>query len=132
MCLIKLMFNSDHEVCVITSVYGSTLNFSDFGIQLVVHPRNVTVLKGDSYSVECVGVQNAVPDTKTTFHSGGLEVTVMSYVYPSNTGFPVYMSSASLDEPNCYFCVVMSDPFNPDQDYFRATNKSYITVHGKD
>ena len=100
-------------------------------MQLVVVPRNMTVLTGDPYSIECVGVQNAYQETKTTFHADGIENTVMSYFYPSNSGFPEYaVRSATLDEPDCYFCIVTSVVHDPD--YFRPTHKSYITFHGKE
>ena len=93
----------------------------------------MTVLRGEPYSVECFAVQVAQPKTAVTIHNDqGLSPggSVLDYTYPDSQGFPVYrVGVATLEEPECYFCVMMSVPF--DRNQFIASEKSYTTVHGE-
>ena len=99
----------------------------------ILRPRDWTVLTGQSYSIECVGIQTRTSYATTTFHGEqGLGDSFMVFTYPNNSGYPVYtVNEATLDEQDCYFCAIMALPFDPAIASFSFTSKAYITVHGK-
>ena len=108
------------------------LSIAAFDLDFILKPRNVAVLRGESYSVECSAAQTRQPTLVTTVSDlhGPNSENVLSYMYPENEGFPVYrVESATLSEPDCYFCSTRSVPF--DVSLFLVSNKSMITVHGK-
>ena len=92
----------------------------------------MAVLRGESYSVECSAAQSRVHSLITIISDlrGPKSEEVLSYTYPESEGFPVYrVESATLSEPDCYFCSTRSDPYNPS--LVSGSDKSMITVHGK-
>ena len=98
----------------------------------ILHPRSLTVLTGTAYSIECVGVQTSGSErTNITFHAIGFQLpAVVTYMYPTSPGFPVYrVGVASREEPSCYFCIMSPDPYV--YNHARFSRKSFITVHGE-
>ena len=92
----------------------------------------MTILRGESYSVECSAAQSRQPSLITTVFDirGPNSENVLSYTYPESEGFPIYrVESATLSEPDCYYCSTRSVPYDPS--LLLGSGKSMITVHGK-
>ena len=107
--------------------------FAEFQSQFVLHPRRqLTVLTGESYSVECSAAQTLEPALTVTIHDdrGVMEGSVLAYTYPDSPGFPVYrVETATFQEPDCYFCITQSQPYN--HLLIFGSQKSFVTVHGE-
>ena len=99
----------------------------------ILHPRSLTVLRGESYSVECYYAQNRQTRTKVSFHdqrgiAGG---DLFAYKYPNSTQpFPVYrVEEATIEGRECFFCLGQTEPYDPLA--IRGSEKSIIDVQGE-
>ena len=118
--------------CFIRMYHPYDSVFAVFDPEFILEPRDMTVLRGEPYSVECFAAQNTQQSLTVTIRDlHGLSAgNALTYTYPDNEGFPVYrVESATLEEPGCYYCDTRSQPY--DTSLIFGSKKSMVTVHGE-
>ena len=104
-----------------------------FEPKFILDPRDVTVLRGEPYSVECSAAQNTRRSLVVNIRDihGSESGNALTYTYPNDLGFPIYrVESATLEEPDCYYCDTRSQPYDGSL-IFGSEEKSMVTVHGE-
>ncbi len=100
-----------------------------------IHPRPLTLLAGEPYSLECVGWQSF--DTRKTSYQFFFNQSFFftepdaRFIYPNTSGFPVFRIDAITVEEatDCASCTI--SPVTPtDFDEIRSSDTVPLIVHG--
>lgn len=90
----------------------------------------MTVLAGQPYSVECVGVQTERPSSSTLFFMGDVLNPATQFEYPSDPGVPFHVKTAVFTvEPSALFCTFGPPPGPGVSNTFSEWGA--LTVHSK-
>ena len=97
--------------------------------RFILHPRSLTVLRGESYSLECYYTLDIHPVKVSFYDNQQPEKSFFVYEYPNGTQpFPVYKVEQAVLGEHEYHCtgLPLSDVYNGS--LFKASYQSSIDV----
>lgn len=119
--------NDQLTVVVCLSVH---IPSTDEPLKITLSPRNATVLQGSVYSLECAGWQRMHPVSLYTFFDQTYRMMSLgSFEYPQDTGFPVYRveNVSFAHDASCFFCEFGPHAIGPTYSK-TSTHKAFLTI----
>ena len=100
--------------------------------RILLQPNDLTILRGNPYNLECVGLPTGGNTSQITFLNNRnlVQGALRSFFYPDPPmGFPIYrIESVSFsDQSGCYFCQITDATTRISFE----TRKATLTVHCK-